>query len=1342
MGKIVDYLKKRPGLIVILMILVVITAVNIKPDFYLAGWDNYSSYFNLKTNIFRTFFATWREYRGLGVPSDSESTDIFRQIFFLILSPFVKTQLLDQIYAVFALNFGVLLVYFLPGKLLGYIKKDSEHKDIVGFAAGFFYLFNLNTLATFYFPMIMFINRYYTVPLLVTLLLRYFENKKLSSWEYFLFGASIVATAGSYMTATVFITVLMFLSVFIFFQSPNIKKSLISMTMFLLLNGFWLFPFINYTIQRSGVVNLAPTFIEANEIQLNKPKSFYTLEKLAILYPNFFDTAITSIDRQNETGYHPLVPIMSKFPYRHILWLFPLLYIAGSIYITVRIRRNWRIMWIPATVFLFMFLSMKEFSPLGFVYIFLEKAIPFFGNIFRFADTKFHFYIAFSGSLAIGLFTGLLAEKIKSKSLRIFPLILIILSAFVFKGYFTGNLFGFFDRNRIPDAYFKLAEVVNSDHGDGRVLHLPFDKNIYWRSYNWGYLGSSFLHFMIDKPLIEKTFEPGSQENALLNDEIFRIIANTQSATANHSQESKTFEFYNLLKKTGIKYIIFDETVSSEQPSKGITLWGRFNVSDSNKMIGNLENAGYLNLRASFPVNLTEFMTDEKVFPEDPLQISEVEKSPLYSIKLYEVKEPDAKIRTAGKTVVSDSNMSSLSIQEGFDYMQDDSGVNVMTSPFKRRNTLPKIEKGFGRLVLDGYKIIPGLGYDLTLQNKAGQPSQTQIGVFVRKDEDNLTISFYQMDFPDVVVDGSIISNRKKIKEISIPLGTVSTALEINDSTGRYLANWQILPYDRINGLRIKMGKTTMPLPSSIGETEGYVGSTVVDEGVMPIKILAQDTETKDVVNSFGLTEKPNCFDDGLKDYASSLSAQETGFSLDSMNGSTCLISSLGEYVDEDNNYLEVGFEYNSSSEDLDGDYDLKYANPSKPILRKTIVTEEKPNYFYACIRDVKLDDCFNVHSTANLGDSGSVIIPAEKEINALNPIIFLALKNIGYQKQNLIIHGLEIKEYKTVASDDLTIVPAKTENMSIISNTSQPLELIFDLPLSGYSFYQNSMDGFNVSNGPCSRIDSYRTFRKDKKENLISYFENCDNSLFQTLDFNSNNFYLWSVDYNSASGKYPRMVLGDGLFNYVDQYLSLWHGYPNVKGFKEFQYPEFFQSTNSVKEKLDNVELVNTSITIPSNPEFYDYKKKNFTISHNSENEGMALINRFNVIAIPNTWEGLTINSPGNITVNEFASVTEYKQFLPSLWKLILNNDDFGNQVVYFNEAYDSQWGIYSSIFDLMTGKESSMSHYKCNGYANCFEVSQPGTYYVFYQPERLYFFGWLVTLAAIFLGKIIVSI
>ncbi len=337
--KIFNYFKKRPGLLILSIILLAITAVNIKPDFYLMGWDNYSSYFNLKNNIFRTFFATWREYRGLGVPSDSESTDVFRQLFFLILSPFVKQGLLDQIFSLFSFNFGVILIYLLSKKLFkGAFQNNEQKLDLVGAFSGLFYIFNLNTLATFYFPMIMYINRFYAVPLLFYIFLNLIQEK--ITWKKTaLFSLLIIFSAGTYMTATIFITVLIALVIFLFLQSQNIKKSLIFILFFIILNSFWLLPFINYTINKSNVVYQAPTFIDANEIQLNKPASFYSLFKQLILYPNFFDTTVTSFNNSQTSGIHPLSNFIGSFPYNLVLYIFPLLYICGVALLLIKYKK-------------------------------------------------------------------------------------------------------------------------------------------------------------------------------------------------------------------------------------------------------------------------------------------------------------------------------------------------------------------------------------------------------------------------------------------------------------------------------------------------------------------------------------------------------------------------------------------------------------------------------------------------------------------------------------------------------------------------------------------------------------------------------------------------------------------------------------------------------------------------------------------------------------------------------------------------------------------------------------------------------------------------------------------
>ncbi|MBI2010376.1 MAG: hypothetical protein HYS86_04360, partial [Candidatus Chisholmbacteria bacterium] len=209
LANILSTLAKRPGLILLTILLTIITLTNIKPDFYLVGWDNYSSYFNLKTNLFRTFFATWREYRGLGVPSDAEVTDIFRQLFFLVFHFVTPGELLDQLYYLFSLWLGTLSMYATARLLLKHFSFQNNHSrllktDLFPTLASFFYLFNLSTLSVFYSPIIPFTNRFYALPLTLYVILRYTTKKTVKN--FLLAALTIVVTAGSYITPTVVIT--------------------------------------------------------------------------------------------------------------------------------------------------------------------------------------------------------------------------------------------------------------------------------------------------------------------------------------------------------------------------------------------------------------------------------------------------------------------------------------------------------------------------------------------------------------------------------------------------------------------------------------------------------------------------------------------------------------------------------------------------------------------------------------------------------------------------------------------------------------------------------------------------------------------------------------------------------------------------------------------------------------------------------------------------------------------------------------------------------------------------------------------------------------------------------
>ena len=1329
-------LENKPWLIFLVVILSCISIASIKPNFYLMGWDNYSSYFNLPTNIFRTFFATWRDYRGLGVPSDSESTDFFRQIFFLILNPFVKQGLLDQIYSIGSFNLGVIMVYFLSKRLFkNFFKEDQSKLDFLGFVAAFFYIFNLNTLATFYFPMIMYINRFYTIPMLFSIFLTLIQDKL--SWKKTVFySLLIVVSSGTYMTATIFITALMSLGLFLLIQSQNIKKTIVFISFFVVLNSFWLFPFVNYTINKSKTVYLGPTFIDANEIQLNKPTSFYSLSKQLILYPNFFDNTVTSFNGNKGGGIHPLVSVFDKLPYSFFVSIFPIFYAGGAIFLLFSFKKNHRLLWIPTMIFLFTFLTLKEFSPLGFIYIFLEKNIPYFGSLFRFGDTKFHYFIAFAGSLASGFFITFLWSKLRKKIFMLLGLLLILATLFTYKSYFNGQFFGFFDINQVPSAYFEIANIINKDQGDYRVLSLPFDNNRYWRTYKWGYLGSSFFNFMIDSPFIDKTFEPASAENIQLDSEIFSNINNSFQVSPGQ-MNNKSQNFYKLLQKVGIKYIIFDNTISPQIPGKGIGSWGSYNFFDSKSMIDSLESQGLIEKKSTYKVNINDYIDIyDKVFSLDSSDVEFIKNKPNSDIILYQLKAPALKFGLVNDYSQRDSKLPDFNIDPNLTTLENGNDSIFTTSPLKRKDLLFSIVKGRVITSLDNIKLTKNINYNVSISTNNTKTPQTLVEVYAHKDIKNIYFDFYN-DMSFNIGDGnSPLSAKVKIKEISIPLLQTASV-----DIASYVSNWpRALPYEAISGLRMKIGMNIIPIPSKINSTETYVGSLILEKGEIPVEVLQFIGDKNIDLNNLKLTTNPNCFSDKLKDYYSSVDYNGGKFSLDSQNGSTCFTLTLKDLVDTKINYSELKLNYFASSTNLDSDYGFSLKNISKPILKSSLNDLPKPNYLLTCIKDSNINSCFNTHQIIDLKQSDSIIIPTDREINAYQPVVSFVLKSIGYQKQNLVINNASVGTFKSLIKDSVVITPNTGDVMTFTVNNNQPLTISFPLPLNYYSFYQDDKDGFYVSNGPCAAMNSYRTFRKT--DNLLSYVQNCDNNLFQTLNFNSNNSYIWSIDYNLASGKFPRFSLKDGFFNYVDQYTSINQGYPDILGFKLFQNPELFANKEDVFNKINNFYLKNTNVILSNDPYIDDIKNKNFSITEDAENEGLMAINNFNVIQVPNLWENLSISQEDNKSTLTQKGDFQYEEVLPSLFKIKLNLDTTGNHILKFNEGYDKQWGIYKNIPDLLFDKRASLKQYKCDGYANCFLINlNTGDFLIFYWPEKLNLFGWLVTLLIVFLGKRIVS-
>ncbi len=1269
--KIWEYFKKRPGLVLLILILTIITIVNIKPDFYLLGWDNFSSYFNLKTNIFRTFFATWREYRGLGVPSDSEVTDIFRQLFFLVLSPIVPQTMLDQLYLLLSLNVGVIAMYLLAGKII------KKNEDLSGFFAAFFYLFNLNTVSTFNFPMIMYINRFFSLPVVFLIFLSLLNNKTVSIKKYIFFIIIILFTSGTYLTATIFITVFLLLFLFGIFQG-RLKRFLAILVLFIGLNAFWLLPFFNYTIQKTDIIRLAPNFIDANEAQLNKPASFYSLQKNLVLYPNFFDTKFNNLSLTQKQGFHLLADKFGDPSYKTILFVFPLFYILGSFFIFK--NRDRELYWLPISIVVMLFLVLKEFSSLGFFYMFLNKLTPLFGVIFRFGDTKLHPIIAFSGSLAASYFIVVASrsDRLRKAVVQSVLIIACLSTVWVFRNYFNGNLVGFFMYNQIPKAYFDITQTINSDTGEFRVLHLPVDKDEYWKSYSWGMFGSSFIHYLINKPLIDKTFDPGSMENAQLNKGIFQIIDNSQSAANASGLNDKSHALYDLLRKSGIKYVIFDGTVTSQQYPRGISLWENFNSADFQALLVNMEKLGLMQTVSTYQINLMEYMNlYNKQFPLDKASLDYLQNNPSQTISLLQIKDINPKISFAN-----------------YDSIVDTKGIH----PFKKNDY--KVNESDQIITLSSQIQSENNLYAVSI-DQAKTNTQSMLEIDGRKQGNFYVFSFYQVYSPQI----NGIQFKNKIREIGY-IQAIS------------------------NLLRLQIDDNILSVPANLQATDTYVGSVVVPNGTVNISVLEKhDSQTLDL-NRFSLTTNPNCYNDKLQDFSNKINKNNNELSIVSNNGSTCFWRDLQPSINPKTAHIEIQMDAVGSNDDLDEQYDLDFVNTTKPVLKKVITNLPKPNFLRICLKEYNVDNCFNNHQIINVDGTNHITIIPEKAIFGVNDLsILMSLKNDVYQKQMLTVKNMQLDSYYSVKTDDFNIsVP---NNILGTVDLNQNLNISFPPTNSTSTFISDgSSDGYYISNTPCLQNPSYRTYRQLNGK-FVSYFENCDMVISRNLPFSSNNFYLWTVDYNLLSGKFPKFILDDGIDHYKDEYLSLYQGYPDIDGFKKFQNPEWFANRDETNKTLHNLSLQTAYTFISPQPDLQDQRNKNFTIHQDSENEAGIVFGSYKVLQLPDSWENLIL-APVN-SQNNYSPPSSYqvKKILPSLWQVNLSQASTGKSLLLFNEGFDKQWRLSVDAV-----------HTKCNDYFNCFEIpSDSNSFYIFYAPEILSFLGWGITMLTVIFSIFLIN-
>jgi hypothetical protein len=223
--------------------------------------------------------------------------------------------------------------------------------------------------------------------------------------------------------------------------------------------------------------------------------------------------------------------------------------------------------------FAIMFLVKGAQAPFGSIYIFMLKHIPYFG-IFKTPAEKF-------GVLFLFWQAFILSITFKKNTHIVVGALIIILLAYPA---YTGNLMPDVSinketylkaRQKVPRSYKKVAEIINEDELNGRVLLLPLVANYQITYSSTNYRGLPFLKSMIKKPLI------GNWD--IQRDNVYLFLKNLQNEPV----------FTSWAKRFNIHWIVLNKDLGSQLniPPGGIMdIEMMLHAGKNYKRVGEFEN--------------------------------------------------------------------------------------------------------------------------------------------------------------------------------------------------------------------------------------------------------------------------------------------------------------------------------------------------------------------------------------------------------------------------------------------------------------------------------------------------------------------------------------------------------------------------------------------------------------------------------------------------------------------------------------------------------------------------------------------------------------------------------
>jgi len=550
-----NFFKNNWGYILLGILLLIVSILSFIPGKYLLSNDNYSPELNPLLTLQRALLSpAWRSYRVLGFASDSEQADIFRTAILGFMDIFLPRSTLSQIFSLLSIWVGTFSTAFLTYFLVRDFTK-TQFAKISFLIAGVLYFTTLWTAWVFNFNMMPYITQFGFLPLVLLTIYLLFKD-----WSYlkllYLFIALLLFTATSVIATLFFVDIVLivfFICLFGFLFRNRLKKIILTICIVLVSQLFWLLPFVGYTLSASN--NLIDSYtnrsITASTIDLEK--EMMTLDNSV----RFFTRLLGTTDDPNTGSYiFPFSTDYNQYDFYKVIGYISLLF-SGLGLIFVIVKKNYSLIPLWVVMFGTLFLLKNQNEPFGGIYIWLQDSIPIFKEVFRWVSSKlmqpYLIMLVLTSGLGFVFFVDFLGSFLKGKWKylpAVFFSVLICASSLFYAEYlFSGDLFTRRALVSLPDEYYQLQEHLKDDSGS-RIYYAPPSNNGYFREYNWGFVGSQFLGYIIPNPLMDMSLSIGSSygENAMLK-------------LQNLFEAGNGEKFTNALLDYDVKYVLLDRSL-------------------------------------------------------------------------------------------------------------------------------------------------------------------------------------------------------------------------------------------------------------------------------------------------------------------------------------------------------------------------------------------------------------------------------------------------------------------------------------------------------------------------------------------------------------------------------------------------------------------------------------------------------------------------------------------------------------------------------------------------------------------------------------------------------------